>query len=357
MLLPLLDLAIVFHCVVFGIFFLVKKGGIGRTHFYLGVLLFLLAIMSLPYGLKPTGWLTYFPYLTDMEWPAGFLFAPFYWWYVREMIGEKVVFRWKEGVLVLPAFAALCFFGRFYLKSTEDQSAYVQLILTTYLPAYEIGDAIFYAYIQGYFIYILAFLYKKSKRVAPTYVSNVNWLWKYTLFLLGFGFFGLLAFLCKWPQAYIDTIPVASAIIYMTLIYKSFQSQAPSPSEEKIEEEVKADERHLKIAQSLTHYLQVEKKYRNSELTLASLCQEVGEPTYLVSQTIKLCFQSKFVDLISEYRVKEAQERLKNMTAHETVEGIAYEAGFSSRAAFYRAYKRYTGENPSDTVQWNIAEK
>lgn len=361
MVVPLLDLAIVFHCIVFGIFFLLRKGGIGRTNLYLGILLLLLAMISLPFGLKPTHWLAHFPYLTDMEWAAGFFFAPFYLWYVREMIGEKITFNYKEYLLLLPGAIVFLYFGKYYLLSPEAKREYVQLVQTTYLPEYKIGDAIFYPYIQGYFIYVLVLLSKRQKTIALPFLYNYRWLKNYTVLLLCFGFAGLLIFVLQLPQFYIDLLPLASTVIYMTLIYKSLNT----PSEKEVnlgitdekEEPIVAEERHLAIAEAIKKHLLKEKKYRNSNLTLALLSQELGEPSYMVSQTIKVCFQSKFLDLVTEYRIKEAQERLQNMGTSETIEGIAYEVGFSSRASFYRAYKKYTGQNPSASVPWNVIEK
>src|SRR5690606_19209305 len=116
MILAYIDLPIVFHCLVFSIFFFFRKGGIGRSNILLGILLILISFISIPFALKPTGWLFQFP-LVDMEWPAGFLFGPFYLWFVREMTGEKIPFTKKELLLTIPAILSLLYFSKFYFLS------------------------------------------------------------------------------------------------------------------------------------------------------------------------------------------------------------------------------------------------
>ena len=105
-------------------------------------------------------------------------------------------------------------------------------------------------------------------------------------------------------------------------------------------------EKHDKIIVLFNQAIENEKIFIKSELTLKWLSEKFDYPSYLVSQAINLHYNKSFFDVINESRVKEAQQRLKNLPSKHTIESVAFEVGFNSRASFYRAYKKFTGETP-----------
>ena len=109
-------------------------------------------------------------------------------------------------------------------------------------------------------------------------------------------------------------------------------------------------DKHQKVYEALQHIIEQQNVYRNPDLTLPALAEKLNAPAYLVSQTINHYYKKSFFDLINELRINEATQLLKQMNATQTIEGIAYETGFNSRASFYRAYKKYTGHTPTDTI-------
>ncbi|MDB5014764.1 MAG: helix-turn-helix-domain containing protein AraC type, partial [Daejeonella sp.] len=49
------------------------------------------------------------------------------------------------------------------------------------------------------------------------------------------------------------------------------------------------------------------------------------------------------------FRIEEAKKQLKQINElNYTIEGIGYNCGFGSRAAFYRAFKKYTKMTPTE---------
>ncbi len=352
--LPFFTLAIVFHCIIFALFFLRRKGGIGHSNFLLATFLFLLSVITLPFAIKPTGWIEYLPYLTDLEWSCGFLMAPVYYWYVREMIGEQISYRhWKEWILLLPPVAAFLFFGRFYLWSAQEQQAYIHLIRTTYITAYEITDVIFYVYIQSYFILLLILLSRRSKVVSGIFLDNLHWLKKYTLLLLGFGFLGMGLFLLRLPQAYIDILPLASSCLYMTLIYRFLlQSGQHFDKKQNIQKTkyagsgLKTDEGE-RLNQLVLHSMEVKHSYLNPELNINLLADEIGTSSHFLSQVINQFHQKKFTDFINTYRIKAAQYMIEKERQLK-LEVIGYECGFNTKTTFNTAFKKWTGCTPGE---------
>ena len=54
-----------------------------------------------------------------------------------------------------------------------------------------------------------------------------------------------------------------------------------------------------------------------------------------------------FSDLVNSYRVELAKETLIK-DKHLSVEGVALNSGFNSRATFYRVFKKHTGFSPTE---------
>ena len=81
------------------------------------------------------------------------------------------------------------------------------------------------------------------------------------------------------------------------------------------------------------------------------MSEQIQEQAYITSQILNKHFNKSFFDLINELRIKEAENKLKLFDPKkDKIENIAYDAGFNSRATFYRSFKKITGKNPSDIV-------
>jgi len=104
----------------------------------------------------------------------------------------------------------------------------------------------------------------------------------------------------------------------------------------------------IKYQEKLQTYLKNEESYKNPELTLSKLSEEVNIPSHYVSQVINEKLKVNFLDFINGYRVEAAKKiLLDDKYNHYTVTAIAYEAGFNSRSTFYSAFKKMTGKTPS----------
>lgn len=71
-----------------------------------------------------------------------------------------------------------------------------------------------------------------------------------------------------------------------------------------------------------------------------------------VSQIINIRFQKNFSEVINSYRVEEAKNLLIQKPNY-SIEGIAFEAGFGSKATFNRVFKKHTGLTPSEYLSQN----
>jgi YesN/AraC family two-component response regulator len=82
---------------------------------------------------------------------------------------------------------------------------------------------------------------------------------------------------------------------------------------------------------------------------LAELAKAVNEPPHYVSQVINEKLDKNFFDLLSTYRISEAKKLLHNKAMDQlTIEEIAEQVGYNSKAAFNKTIKNITGVTPSE---------
>lgn len=97
----------------------------------------------------------------------------------------------------------------------------------------------------------------------------------------------------------------------------------------------------------LKHFMDVKRPFLDSELTIDKLAEYSGIPAYHLSRVINEKSDMIFYDFINSYRVEEVK-RLINDPANNryTILGLALDAGFNSKSAFYAAFKKFMRMTP-----------
>ncbi len=109
------------------------------------------------------------------------------------------------------------------------------------------------------------------------------------------------------------------------------------------------EERIQVLSDRLIHLMEETKVYENPNLKLEDLAHNMTIPSYLLSQVIRFGLGKNFYDLINTYRVRQVQELLTDPSHEsETILDIAFQAGFNSKSSFNLAFKKITGQTPSE---------
>lgn len=99
----------------------------------------------------------------------------------------------------------------------------------------------------------------------------------------------------------------------------------------------------------LCDFVHQSKIYRQPDLALPSLAQELGISRRKLSKLINHFGQINFNFFINEYRVKEAMALLVDSDyEYLNMVGIASEVGFSSKASFFAVFKKIAGVSPGE---------
>jgi len=99
----------------------------------------------------------------------------------------------------------------------------------------------------------------------------------------------------------------------------------------------------------LRHLMEVEKKYRDAELSLQLLAEKLSVSPHILSQILNEKLNRNFSDFINFYRIEDAKSILASpQGAEKKIIVIAFDVGFNTKVAFYNAFKKYTGMTPAE---------
>lgn len=68
----------------------------------------------------------------------------------------------------------------------------------------------------------------------------------------------------------------------------------------------------------------------------------------IISEVLNSSLNQNFFDYINKYRIEDFKIKCLNKeNKHLSIMGIAYECGFNSKAAFYRAFNKFEAISPT----------
>lgn len=321
-----------------------------------------------------SGYFYAFPYFYFFAQVTCFLFAPLVYFYVSLFTQTRIkrtnpLFLITACCLLLVVYFSI----EFSLMNPAAQLTYLNGILNEPYPdQMVIINGLFILMQQVYFTAaaIIVYRYKKTINQTLSNFDKTRWLYIYRfisiIWLLNLITIGLYATLPMVQVEYIY-LPLVLTAIYFYILACSFNQHSiftqadfkefikenkitilpintPSPSL-KLEEEV---EPHII---SLQTFLLEKEPYTNPDLTLEMLAQEINIPINRLSLIINRGLNKNFYDLINEKRVEKSKVLLREMSTETTIEYVAYESGFNSRASFYRAFKKHTGITPTEFLK------
>ena len=107
----------------------------------------------------------------------------------------------------------------------------------------------------------------------------------------------------------------------------------------------------LDLSVSIKEYLVREKPFLSADFSISDIALALKVPQNHVAYCINTIMQTKFATLKSDLRIDYAVELLSgNLNDSFTIEGIAQQSGFKTRASFYNAFKERVGVTPTEFI-------
>jgi AraC-like DNA-binding protein len=331
---------------------------------WLAAFLFFLSVITINEPLTMSGFYSRHSQFAVWNTFSHFALGPALYMSVSYFVTFNRAFRWRD-------------FGHFSLSlmnliseiiaTIVIQSAYVHNP-NYYILESQIVLIVFFLQVTIYWILAFRKLQKHQKNIQNITASpeNVNLEWlKYVLY----GFVLMLAF------SIFETINVSSSPIlspfYLGLIYfigyhalqqKEIFPYSPQDSEsisalfEENNQPTTTPKKALfepeeveRLKQKLNQLMATEKPYLNHELSLPDLAKSVPLSTHELSHLINEGYGENFAQFVNRHRAEESKQLLlSSKHAHLSMIGIAYEAGFNSKSAFYRVFKNIIGVSPTE---------
>ncbi|WP_185960826.1 helix-turn-helix domain-containing protein [Aliiroseovarius halocynthiae] len=252
----------------------------------------------------------------------------------------------------------------------EDHPIVIKALLITL--AIFLGDIVFKIVIGTYLALIIRRLRKYHQRLHEVFASTENreltWIWAIIFASIGFWLLSVALSVATWGGALSgdennDLISFFESLALLILLWVigiwglrqrpglirepvAEVEEPPAPIAKKYEKSALDDERAARIARKIDTAMTTDLLYREPNLSLWDLGKHIGVTSHYISQTLNSHLSTSFFDYINSWRIKDAIEQLN--TTDETILVIAYDVGFNSRSAFYKAFKRETGKTPSD---------
>ncbi len=324
---------------------------------------------------------------TVFAWLIGFLvflpacYGAFTYLYCRTAISGSPL-KTYDMLHFLPL--AACYLLNYdILFSAEKALFFVTTPNKPPLFRHTLTEIIFYGQIVVYTALLISMVIRyqtKAKQTLSSYNPDIfTWLWTliafiisiwglkivffflqsaHTLNILADGLLVLMVYfiaIVQWRNPSLFHIQQLNAQLRASSVPGTLQpieTRPPAEGTEYIESDKKASDGLLdqdtraRILQSVQEQVKEQTLYRNSELTLAILAEQVGVGVHHLSETINQYGGKNFNRFINEYRVAEVCQQLENQSDRKLID-LALDAGFSSKSSFNAIFKKLTGKTPS----------
>jgi len=358
--------------VVLGYFFLKHSRGPQRPNRYLGGLILGLTLLMTDVWLCYTNYMFRVVWLDDStEW-VNLLVAPLLYLYFRERLKRPVRWAWLHtlpSALYLLYLLGLWFPQPVALKYNAYISAFhpqlPRLRVEAYGPdwAWWPKDAIIELTMASMVAYLLlsaGVVWRAFRRKGLPFFSNQNPDLAWNRNLLFQIFTTVLVFvLCRltFPDDLGDHLIAAhmAFVVYATSFALLRQSAhfAPKPSEpeptRKYEKSSLTSEQEGATLRRLGEVMVSEKPFLDPACSLPGLAGRLGVSPHHLSQVLNDRLGKNFFEFLAEHRVEDAKRLLADPAlAHLKLEEIGERVGYASKSAFNGAFKKRTGQTPSE---------
>ncbi|MEZ0487234.1 helix-turn-helix transcriptional regulator [Fibrella aquatica] len=181
--------------------------------------------------------------------------------------------------------------------------------------------------------------------VSAMLVFQVLWLLFMVPYLIP-GWRGPLLERLGWYPVY---IPIAILIYWLGLRgylrnRLEYESIPARPTNADMPPELVAE-----VVVALTKAMETDQLFLNPELTVDKLSKHLQLSPKLISAVLNQQLQTNFNSFINRYRVEAVKRQLATPgSEHLTITGIAFNCGFNSQATFQRVFKQMTSLSPKE---------
>jgi AraC-like DNA-binding protein len=293
--------------------------------------------------------------------PFAFLYGPSLYYFIRSAVDKNFSFKKKDVLHLVPFFLCALYFTATYYFRGAERKAQIWNAFQDRLPIQAISlIGVLFLLVLGYilasFLVLRSHLRELENVCSRFDQARLDWL---QFILFGFAFIWALDIVSfTLSVAALSSPPVLnSSVIVLLFIFASVTvfKGLKEPEIFNGSEEI-SKYRHSKLTRiegeqylrRLLLSMRIDKPFLDPDLTIVKLGRRLAIPPRYLSQVINEFLKINFHDFVNSYRVEEVKRFLQDgSNGEKSFLGILFEAGFSTKSAFNRAFKKHTGMTPS----------
>ncbi len=365
-LITIIDIAVVSQGILLGALILINKPSNQKAYTFLALHVLLLSLLGVSSLIEDFDLYEIYDFLFFLPFNFLFAFPVFLYLYAREISGLGTgTITWKRffpGIIEFSVFLTL------FILSVSGSSIDIDG------DAYSIFEGLYFlsglSFMVFYLVRIIRFVSKVNKAAENSFSSlehkTLSWLriaciMILVIFALDFSevFMESEEGHGVWLE-YFDTAVSASFVLWLAFhgyrqtVILNYQKGIVSKeddealiTEKTIESKVIPLEGDRKLYEEIVSLVEDKELFKKQELSLSELAKAGGIHQKQLSFLINQFSGKNFFNFVNEFRVREAKELLVDENySHLSFLGIAFEAGFNSKATFNATFKRITGLTP-----------
>lgn len=360
-LISLLSFLITFQLLFVGIFLITHKKGNRRNNTLLGIIFILIAWNIGDLTLRMNGIVLNWTYLQHIDDGFFLLYGPLFYLYAQGVIFRDFKLSRKNLLHLIPflLFTVLLLFSRNLAPGTMEE------IVQNDSPwQFYVVSTLIYAHFYVYLFMTYKSLWKYRQIIKNKYSQidqiNLDWL------SFALNTFGLLTFVSlihnftvlaeKRTLFMITLVLLLMFIFYFVnkVILKAlrqpeiFAGITQNETVKYLGSNLTSDQVE-EFKQRLLALMSSEKPFLEPQVSLSDLSEKLSVSAKQLSQVINQSFNKSFFDFINSYRIREAQQILRESKDEKmTVLEVMFEVGFNSKSSFNTAFKKETGQTPTE---------
>lgn len=345
---------------IFSLIIALNKKLSTKTNYFLILTILALSLSNLQYWFIDTGIIPRYKYENNsiLFIPFEFLILPFFFLFVKSYLNRKVD-EIKSFYLFIPFMLGIIYLLVRNLIHTNITIVKIFNLIVEYI-------SIFFSVVIIILVFRLLTIYKKEHSEYNKYDVEIKTEWLKRLLYIGmllcltwFLSLSLIKGFYKGGYYHLYPLWIGMAILIYWIAYTSIIQKHLYQQRKEIRARVSliTIEDHIKpkrkedseVYYKIDSLIVDTKLYLNPSLSLKTLSEKLHLSEGYISQIINKNSNKNFNDYINYLRVNDAKNMLVDSDYNNyTILAIGLESGFNSKSSFYTAFKKFTGETPSE---------
>ena len=331
----------------------------------LALLIFLFSLTLVEYVLYWTKYLYYLPHFIQLSDGFPLLFGVILYFYFK-CVFLNHTFGKKDLLHLIPFLLFIIYLAPVYLSTAETKQAWllgkkVNPSLFHWPAFMQKLKGLHWIKVSHMFIYCFIIFNRFNALSKTNHEVRVwfNWLnglfivfiASYTSYfvLVNFSFFSdewdyMISFSMMFTIYFIAWFGYMQPKVFSGFTLQESMKQPQRYKNSALDEDVSKE-----ILGLLDEVMTGKKLYRQSDLRLEKLAEEVGTSKHYLSQVINEQKGMNFFEYVNTLRIADAQDLLAEKSKQElNIIDVAYMVGFNNKVSFNNTFKKITGKTPTE---------